>query len=195
MRSKAFFYYPNFIFIGALIYYINIMNYADKVLQLLVADVKRRLFDEGCARIKICLSKLTSQQIWYKHNANVNSVGNLVLHLCGNVRQYVLAGIAGQEDIRERAAEFSEKGPLDTSYLVSILESLEEDVSAVLVSITAMDLIEDRTVQGFDENVISILVHVAEHFSYHVGQITYYTKYVNDVDTGYYAGLDLDVIS
>ncbi len=171
------------------------MTYQDRVLELLITDVKRRLIAEGSARIKICLAELTEEQIWYKHNANVNAVGNLVLHLCGNVRQYVLAGIDGQPDRRERALEFSEKGPLETSYLLSQLETLERDVASALDRIQPADLIEDRTVQGFDENVISILVHVAEHFSYHVGQITYYTKYVRDVDTGYYAGLDLDVTS
>jgi len=77
--------------------------------------------------------------------------------------------------------------------LIHKLELLESDVAAALDRIIPSDLIEDRLVQGFDENVTSILIHVAEHFSYHVGQITYYTKYIRDVDTGYYAGLDLGV--
>lgn len=169
------------------------INYPDKVLSLIVTDVKRRLFIEGCTRIKKCLSELSKEEIWYKHNANTNSVGNLVLHLCGNVRQYILSGIDGQDDTRERSKEFSESGPLETTMLIHKLELLESDVAAALDRIIPSDLIEDRLVQGFDENVTSILIHVAEHFSYHVGQITYYTKYIRDVDTGYYAGLDLGV--
>jgi len=169
------------------------MSELEKVKTLLLADVHRRLFSEGTIRIKKCLSHLSEDQIWYKHNDNTNTVGNLVLHLCGNVRQYVLHGIDGQADVRERQIEFSESGPIATDILVNALNQLEVDVTNAFSRITPKDLIENRTVQGFDENVTSILVHVAEHFSYHVGQITFYTKYVLDVDTGYYAGLDLDV--
>ncbi len=161
--------------------------------QLLLKDVHRRLFTEGSTRIKKCLSHLSIDQIWHKQNANTNSVGNLVLHLCGNVSQYVLHGIDGQPDSRQRALEFSELGPLPTQQLIDKLNHLETEVTAALNRIQPTDLTQDRRVQGFDENVISILIHVSEHFSYHVGQITYYTKYILDVDTGYYAGLDLDV--
>lgn len=159
----------------------------------IILDVKRRLFIEGISRIKKCMDQLSEEQVWYKHNANVNSVGNMVLHLCGNVTQYVLHGIDGQPDVRQRATEFSEKGPISHEVLIKKLDELEKQVDAALDRITAEDLTEERQVQGFDENVTSILIHVTEHFSYHVGQITYYTKYILDVDTGYYAGLDLDV--
>ena len=169
------------------------MSEATQIRNLLIKDVKRRLFDEGIERIKKCLSHLTEEQIWYKHNSNVNSVGNLILHLCGNVTQYILHGIDGQDDIRQRAKEFSEKGPIATSILEQQLDDLQVKVNAALDRISADHLVEDRVVQGFDENVISILIHVTEHFSYHVGQITYYTKYIRDVDTAYYGGLDLDV--
>ena len=169
------------------------MSQATQIRNLLIKDVKRRLFDEGIERIKKCLSHLTEEQIWYKHNSNVNSVGNLILHLCGNVTQYILHGIDGQDDIRQRAKEFSEKGPIATSILEQQLDDLQVKVNAALDRISADHLVEDRVVQGFDENVISILIHVTEHFSYHVGQITYYTKYIRDVDTAYYGGLDLDM--
>ena len=169
------------------------MSEATQIRNLLIKDVKRRLFDEGIERIKKCLSHLTEEQIWYKHNSNVNSVGNLILHLCGNVTQYNLHGIDGQDDTRQRAKEFSEKGPIASSILEQQLDELQVKVNAALDRISANHLIEDRVVQGFDENVTSILIHVTEHFSYHVGQITYYTKYVNDVDTAYYGGMDLDV--
>lgn len=169
------------------------MHNQAKIRELLVADIHRRLFTEGAERIKKCLSHLSEEQIWYKHNNNTNTVGNLVLHLCGNVRQYILHGIDGQTDVRQRQLEFSEKGPIHTTILIDSLNQLEADVTAALSRILPEHLIENRKVQGFDENVTSILVHVAEHFSYHVGQITFFTKYILNVDTGYYAGLDLDV--
>jgi len=169
------------------------VNQSVQIRNLIITDVKRRLFDEGIDRIKKCLSHLSEEQVWYKHNANVNSVGNLVLHLCGNVTQYILHGIDGQADIRQRSKEFSEKGPIASSILEEQLDELQVKVTAALDRISAEHLVEDRLVQGFDENVTSILIHVTEHFSYHVGQITYYTKYACDVDTGYYGGMDLDV--
>ena len=169
------------------------MSQALQIRDLLIKDVKRRLFDEGIDRIKKCLSHLTDEQVWYKHNSNINSVGNLILHLCGNVTQYILHGIDGQADIRQRAKEFSEKGPIASSILEQQLDELQAKVNAALDRISADHLVEGRVVQGFDENVTSILIHVTEHFSYHVGQITYYTKYVRDVDTAYYGGMDLDV--
>lgn len=171
------------------------MEIANKINELLVADVKRRLITEGTSRILKCIDELSLEQIWHKQNSNTNSVGNLVLHLCGNVRQYLLSGVDGQKDVRERSNEFSEKGPLEKDFLKQKLSGLMDEVEIALDKLVAEDLIKDVKVQGFDENVTSILVHVAEHFSYHVGQITYYTKYIKDVDTGYYAGLDLDVVS
>jgi len=169
------------------------MSRSTIIRNFIILDVKRRLFAEGIVRIKKCLDQLSEEQVWYKHNANINTVGNLILHLCGNVTQYVLHGIDGQPNVRQRANEFSEPGPIAHEVLIKKLDVLQEDVDAALDRITADDLTKERQVQGFDENVTSILIHVTEHFSYHVGQITYYTKYILDVDTGYYGGLDLDV--
>lgn len=168
------------------------MNTAQQIRDLAIADVKRRLITESMPRINKCLDELSIEEVWHKQNANTNSIGNLVLHLCGNVRQYILSGIDGQEDVRERDLEFSEKGPIEVSILKEQLKSLMIEVDRALDRITPEDMIRNVRVQGFEENVTSILIHVTEHFSYHVGQITFYTKFIKDVDTGYYAGLDLN---
>ena len=168
------------------------MNTADKIKHLIIADVKRRLIEESLPRIHKCLDSLSLAEVWHKQNEHTNSVGNLILHLCGNVRQYLLSGIDGQEDIRKRDLEFTEQGPIDKEILKSKLNVLMNEVDQALDRIASIDLIKEVRVQGFDENVTSILIHVTEHFSYHVGQITYYTKYIKNMDTGYYAGLDLN---
>jgi len=168
------------------------MKTSDQIRNLLIADIKRRLIVESVPRIHKCLDSLKLEEIWHKQNEHTNSVGNLVLHLCGNVRQYVLSGIDDQEDIRVRDLEFSEQGPIGEDSLKTMLDDLMEEVASALDRINAEDLIREVGVQGFQENVTSILVHVTEHFSYHVGQITYYTKFIKDMDTGYYAGLDLN---
>lgn len=167
-------------------------NTAQKIRDLVITDVKRRFIIESLPRIQKCLDSLSIEEIWHKQNEHTNSIGNLVLHLCGNVRQYVLSGIDGQEDIRERALEFSETGPISKEVLNTKVEALMKEVSAALDRITTEDMVREVSVQGFKENVTSILIHVTEHFSYHVGQITYYTKFIKNLDTGYYAGLDLN---
>lgn len=168
------------------------MNTAKKIRDLLITDVRRRLIEESQPRIVKCLCELSQEEVWHKQNEHTNSVGNLVLHLCGNVRQYVLSGIDGQVDVRERDIEFLEKGPIDKQVLLIKVDELMKEVDEALDRISTEDLVREVSVQGFKENVTSILVHVTEHFSYHVGQITYYTKYIKNLDTGYYAGLDLN---
>ena len=152
----------------------------------LLAETRRRLFGEGIPRIRKCLKELSQEEIWYRPNDNSNSVGNLILHLCGNVRQWIIAGLGGNKDVRQRAAEFDEKGPLSTATLENLLHQLEQDVELVLTKVTAEDLLKTHAVQVYQETGISILVHVVEHFSYHVGQITYYVKWRKDMDTNYY---------
>jgi len=158
---------------------------------LLIEETRRRLILESMPRIIQCLEMLSPDEIWRRPNANSNSIGNLVLHLCGNVRQWILAGMSGEEDIRKRQEEFDEKGPLPTILLIQKLEKLMTEVNTFLDKISPEDLLKEYPVQTFNENGISILVHVIEHFSYHTGQITYATKALKNQDTGYYSGMKL----
>lgn len=161
---------------------------------LLINEVRRRLIVESIPRIKQCLAELTTEEIWYRPNENSNSVGNLVLHLCGNVRQWLLSGLGGYTDNRRRKAEFDERGPFPTSALVRHLDELAEEVEKVLAKLTAEQILQSIEIQGFKENGVSVLVHVVEHFSYHTGQITYYVKWRKDINTAYYAGINLDAV-
>lgn len=157
-----------------------------------IKDIRRRLFIENQSRIHKCLDLLSEDQVWMARNENVNSVGNLILHLCGNITQYVSAGIFRNKDNRNRDLEFAASKSMNIAELKHKLDKTMEHISSLLDQLTPEMLITDYDVQGFQENGTSILVHVTEHFSYHVGQITYLTKMMNDVDTGYYAGLDLN---
>ena len=134
---------------------------------------------------------LTEKEIWYRPNTNSNSVGNITLHLCGNIRQWIIAGLGGHQDVRERQKEFDEQGPIPLEKLLELLIVLKKDVEVVLNNVSPKDLIEKRDVQIYQESGLSILLHVVEHFSYHVGQVTYIVKMLKDVDTGYYAGQNL----
>lgn len=157
----------------------------------LIAECNRRLFDESVPRIHKCLGLLTEEEIWYRPNAETVSAGNLVLHLCGNVRQWICTGLGRQEDHRERASEFTETGPMPTAQLLERLDTTMRDAKAVIDALDPSTLLEKRPVQIYQESGLSILIHVVEHFTYHTGQITYYTKSRKAVDTGYYAGKKL----
>ncbi len=159
--------------------------------QELMHEVDRRLFEENFPRLRQCLGELTKTDVWHRPNANSNSVGNLTLHLIGNCRQWILSGLGGQKDKRNRQREFDEQGPFSTEELLEQIDRLEGELKEVLQMIIPEDLVEKRPVQAFEESGISILVHVVEHFSYHVGQITYYVKARKNIDTAYYEDLDL----
>jgi len=159
---------------------------------ILSQQIQQRLVTEGIHRLRICLQYLTDEQIWHWHNSNTPSIGNLILHLNGNVRQWLLQHISNMDFSRNRDTEFLMSSRTSRSELMHILAQLETDISKIDLSNT--ELTKPFTVQGFEETALSIIVHVIEHFSYHVGQATTLTKIAKDIDTGYYAGLDLNQV-
>ncbi|GJM36083.1 MAG: hypothetical protein DHS20C18_50840 [Saprospiraceae bacterium] len=161
-------------------------------LALIMQESRRRLFGEGVPRLEQCLEQLTEAEIWYRPNEQSNSVGNLVLHLCGNVRQWIGTGLGKKEDTRQRSGEFSEQGPLSKAELLKRLADMQQETEAVFDQISVADLLTDHSVQGFRENGIGILIHVVEHFSYHVGQVVYFVKSRKATDMGFYKGIDLE---
>lgn len=158
----------------------------------LVAESKRRLLDESLPRIKKCLDLLTDEEIWRQPNDETVSIGNLVLHLCGNVRQWIVSGLGGAGDDRERGAEFSERGTIPKADLTARLENTLREAAEAMDGAAPASLLETRSVQGQTETGLSILVHVVEHFSYHTGQISLAVKLLKNVDLSYYAGQDLN---
>jgi len=168
------------------------MSELAEVQTALIKEVKFRLFEESIPRLKKCLNELTEEEVWQRPNENSNSMGNLVLHLCGNVHQWIVHGIGGKEDSRQRQSEFDERGPIPKEKLLNDLDKLMLEVDHTLSDMEPAQLLATTTVQGFDTTGLSILVHVTEHFSYHVGQMTYYVKALKDLDMGYYNNVNLD---
>ncbi len=168
---------------------------AQVITRLLIEDFKRRVLLESLPRIRRCLAELTPEQIWYRPNEMSNSIGNLLLHLNGNVRQWILNGLGRLPDTRHRDQEFAERKPLSTEILLAGLESTLAEVEMVVDQLTSADLVALRPVQCFEETGVSILMHVAEHFSYHTGQIAYITKSLAKVDLAFYAGQNLQQTS
>lgn len=159
----------------------------------LIAEARRRLIGESIPRLRQCLSLLSEEEIWRRPNPQSNSVGNLALHLCGNARQWIGSGLAGMPDTRRRQAEFDERGPVPTAQLLRLIEETEKLIEETLEKVDPEDLLALRPVQTFEESGLSILIHVVEHFSYHVGQAAYWVKAMKGEDLGFYGGMDLEV--
>jgi uncharacterized damage-inducible protein DinB len=138
-------------------------------------------------RIEVCVAKLTPEQIWMRAAENDNAVGNLLLHLAGNMRQWIICGVGGAEDRRNRDSEFAAK------FGDEALERLKETVAeaiAVLKMLPHEKLGERRTIQKhWNLTVLEAIYHVVEHFSMHTGQIIFATKLLTGADLGFYGYL------
>jgi uncharacterized damage-inducible protein DinB len=157
----------------------------------LQSETKRRLIEEFIPRIIQCLEVLDEEQIWYRPNPISNSIGNLVLHIEGNARQWLVSALGGSPDFRNRKSEFDEKGPLPKSLLITKLNLLEKDILKTVDQINLPNLLLKRNVQIFNESGVSILIHAIEHFSYHTGQIAFATKMLTSAPLNFYGDLNL----
>ena len=146
--------------------------------------------EQLCGRIETCVDKLSLQQIWARGNENENAVGNLILHLSGNVRQWILHGVGGEADTRARDAEFDARGGVPAGELKRRLRETVEEAAALIRALPAERLTELRTIQKhYDVTVLEAIYHVVEHFSGHTGQIIFATKLLTGDDLGFYAYL------
>lgn len=143
---------------------------------IFLAEARFHLMQQYLPWLRACLEKLSEEEIWWRPNEKSNSVGNLILHLCGNVRQWIIHGVGGAPDTRDRPAEFSERGPIPKAALLAQLEATLAEADLALQQVAVEDLAQPRVIQGFDQTVLSAIFHVVEHFSYHTGQIIYLTK-------------------
>lgn len=164
----------------------------DTILNNLLFEFRRRIFEESYPRIIQCLNILSEKEIWYSPNENSNSVGNLVLHLMGNIVQWIESGLGKIPDSRERDSEFFPRNNICREELIQLMKQTKLSIETVLDSIVLEDLEKKHPVQCYTENGLSIIIHVIEHFSYHTGQITYIVKSLKNCDTGYYKNQDLN---
>jgi len=167
------------------------MDLSDQITAELINEVRRRLIEESMPRINKCLDRLTDDQIWWRPNHESNSIGNLVLHLSGNVRQWIISGVGKQPDTRARSEEFYTQGPMPKDELWGILSTTMADIESTLDRVTADQLIIKQPVQIYTESVLSMLIHVTEHFSYHTGQIAWITKMLTERQLGFYDDVEL----
>jgi hypothetical protein len=128
------------------------------------------------ARIKHCLNQLNDEQIWRRSTASMNSIGNVILHLCGNVRQWIVSGLGGAADTRNRPAEFSERGPIARDELSRRLGAVVDEAGSVLMQQSAGGLLKVRHIQAEDVTGLAALFNSVPHFRGHTQEIIYMTR-------------------
>ncbi|NAY90998.1 DUF1572 domain-containing protein [Muricauda sp. JGD-17] len=166
----------------------------DKVRQIqeeLIWNAGYRM-DESLRMIKICMSGLSEKDIWKKPNKSSNSIGNLILHLCGNITQYGIASLRNEQDDRKRDEEFSVSSGYTKEELVQKLSDTIAEAKRTFFDTPLEELLRKREVQGFNFSGIGNIIHVTEHLSYHTGQIALWTKILNNKSLGFYDGVDLN---
>ena len=137
-------------------------------------------------KIERCLEQLSDDQIWWRANPQSNSIGNLVLHLCGNARQWIIAGVGRTEDTRKRDTEFQQMRVIPKNDLVTLLRSTLLEIDQVLTNLDPSTLLTVRPIQGLEVSVLEAIFHVTEHFSMHTGQIIMLTKMLTKSDLDFY---------
>lgn len=132
--------------------------------------------DSAVEKLNHCVGQLTDDQVWWRPSPSMNSIGNLILHLQGNVRQWITAGVGSAEDTRKRGLEFSERGPIDRAELLRKLTATIDEAKQVIADASDSDLTESRRVQGFEVTGIDAVVHSVAHFRGHVQEIVHLTR-------------------
>lgn len=152
-------------------------------------DVSIRKLELFLSRIRDCVQKLNSEQIWMRHGEHENAVGNLMLHLSGNVRQWIVSGIGGEPDTRTRDLEFNARGDLDPAQLMGRLEGTVAEAVAVLKSFAPERLVEMYQPQKYRITILEGIYSCVEHFAQHTAQIIFATKLLTGQETGFYSHL------
>jgi uncharacterized damage-inducible protein DinB len=151
-----------------------------------VRQSERFLVEDLLPKIKAAVALLSEDELWWRPNPQSNSVGNMILHLSGNVRQWIVSGVGHAPDRRKRDQEFLEQGPMPSQELLGNLESTVAEAVDVLRRLDRTSLLGKEKIQAYEVTLVQAIFHVVEHFSYHTGQIIYVAKLLKGVDTQFY---------
>jgi uncharacterized damage-inducible protein DinB len=151
-----------------------------------ISQARELLTKEYLPKIERCLEQLADEQVWWRPNANSNSIGNLILHISGNARQWIVCGLGGERDDRVRDAEFAERRIVPRRELIAHLKKAVSDVDQTLESFDTARLLDQFQIQGTPTTALAAILHVTEHFSMHTGQVIYITKLLSASDLHFY---------
>jgi uncharacterized damage-inducible protein DinB len=160
------------------------------VTQLFLEHSLQKLVQQDWPRLKSSVESLTEEQLWWRPNEACNSIGNLLLHLNGNVRQWLVASFNRLEDSRNRPAEFNQRESISASALLTQLGATMKQASEVLARLTPADLLARYEIQGYKVSGLDAVYQVVEHFGLHYGQVLYIVKTLHGADLGFYSELN-----
>src|SRR3954470_11509489 len=132
-------------------------NHVDETAQAFIAQARALLAGEYLPKIERCLERLSDEEVWWRANSESNSIGNLLLHLSGNARQWIVCGVGGAIDKRERQQEFDERSVLPGAELLARLRQTLAEVDATLAHLDTTHILERRRIQGCDVNVLEAI--------------------------------------
>ena len=154
--------------------------------QAFITRARHHFAEDFLPKIERCLELLSDEQIWWRANPQSNSVGNLLLHLSGNVRQWIVCGVGGAPDARDRDAEFAQREVIPRDELLARLKQTLSEADQALARFDSERLLEQMKIQGCEVTALEAILHVVEHFSMHTGQIILMSKVFAEVDLGFY---------
>ena len=146
------------------------------ITQTFLSESRRLMASDYLPKIERSLAGLSDEDVWWRPNEASNSIGNLLLHLCGNVRQWIVGGVGGREVKRDRQQEFDERKHLPAGELLERIKAVVAEADAVIGGLDAEALRGRRQIQGYDVEVLTAVYHVVEHFGMHTGQIIFLSK-------------------
>jgi hypothetical protein len=150
-------------------------NSSPDVAALFVSGARASLA-EGMRMIEHCVNQLDDESVWWRPGPRLNGVANLMLHLAGNLRQWIVSGAGGAADVRNRPAEFADRSGRPRAELRAILQSAVRDADAAIARLTADQLVQPRRIQGYDVTVLSAVFDSVAHFRGHVQEIIHTTR-------------------
>lgn len=150
---------------------------------------RRKLLKQYWPRLRGAVEPLSAVQVWWRPNEASNSIGNLVLHLNGNVFQWLVASFNRLQDERDRPSEFAERDGIPAAELLGRLDRTMQQAAVVLDRLTQADLVARYEIQGYHVSGLDAVYQVVEHFGLHYGQITYIAKSLTGRDLGFYREL------
>ncbi len=162
---------------------------APETAELFIEFSRHKLLEQYWPRLRACVESLSDDQVWWRPNDSSNSVGNLMLHLNGNLTQWLIAPFQNLEDTRDRPAEFNRRDGIAAEALVAMMEETMAKAAAVFGALTKSDLHAHFDIQGYHVTGLHAVYQVVEHFGLHYGQIAYITKLLRDSDLGFYREL------
>jgi uncharacterized damage-inducible protein DinB len=143
--------------------------------ELLIDEMRRRL--KGfVAQARTCLEVLSDDEIWARPGEQSNSIGNLVIHVCGSTRHFLGRGVGGSDYQRNRAAEFTERGPIPRADLLRLLDDVASEIEQALNGVTPARLLESNDRTGKTFSIAQLLLRVSHHWATHAGQIVFEVK-------------------